>query len=148
MLGTAVPQANGTVIYTANAGASGLDQFLYRVADTDGCQSAETLVRVEICGPPTAVRDNLCLCPGSSTLLDVLANDLPGTCGPTDPSTLYLSSLPPPSSGVSVAVEAGRPGTCWSGFLYLPCGLSSLWSTLRHGNGRVRAGAGLANRAG
>ena len=108
LLGTAIPQANGTVIYTANPGASGLDQFRYRVADTDGCLSAETLVRVEICGPPTAVRDNLCLCPGSSTLLDVLANDLPGTCGPTDPSTLYLSSLPPPNSGISVSVEAGR----------------------------------------
>lgn len=106
--GTTSIQPGGVVLYTANAGAMGADTFRYRVADTDGCLSAETLVRVEICSPPTANRDALCICPGTSLLLDVLANDLPGSCGPADPATLVVLVPPAPGSGVSALVENGR----------------------------------------
>lgn len=108
LFGTAVVQAGGVVLYTANAGAMGADSFRYRVSDTDGCQSAETLVRVEICSPPVANRDALCICPGDTLLLDVLANDLPGSCGPADPQTLAILVPPPSSSGVSAVVQGGR----------------------------------------
>jgi hypothetical protein len=44
--GTAVPQTDGTVIYTPNAGYAGTENFYYTVADSDGAASNSARIRV------------------------------------------------------------------------------------------------------
>ena len=73
--GNAVPNADGTIMYTPNAGFSGTDQFQYTVMDKAGGVSNSAVVTVEVNSPPTAVDDA-----GSTTVdvpvvLNLIAND-------------------------------------------------------------------------
>lgn len=81
-MGTAVPQDNGRVVYTPNAGFVGTDTFSYRMADEEGERSNEAAVTItilEVNDPPTATDDAYVVPDGGllivPTPLGVLAND-------------------------------------------------------------------------
>lgn len=99
---------NGLITYTPNPGYVGADSFTYRVSDQQGCQSALTTVNVTVCSTPSLIRDNACFCPGTNRLINVLANDTAGSCGPIVASTLAIATPPAPGSGVTAVVEAGQ----------------------------------------
>jgi len=106
--GTITPPVNGLITYTPNPGYVGPDSFTYRVTDQQGCQSALTTVNVTVCSTPSLIRDNACFCPGTNRLINVLANDTAGSCGPIVASTLAIATPPAPGSGVTAVVEAGQ----------------------------------------
>ena len=74
--GTAVAQANGTIVYTPNADQSGADVFTYSVADADGGRSTAVNVDVTVAAvndAPVAVDDAATLDEDNDLLVDVLA---------------------------------------------------------------------------
>lgn len=94
--GTAVPQADGTILYTPNGGTTS-DSFTYTVADTQGNASNTATVSITATAsltPPTANNDSYPnLIQGQATILPVLQNDLPGT-SPIDTDTVAIVAAP------------------------------------------------------
>lgn len=86
------------LFYRPDAGFSGEDAFVYTVADRDGDVSNPATVRIEVepVQPPTAVDDIYELSPkkpGTPFKLDVVKNDLPGTCK-LDPKSIEIVDAP------------------------------------------------------
>jgi subtilisin family serine protease len=102
--GTATVNPNGTVHYVPDADYAGPDAFDYTIADstplTDTGSVAVTVSPVN--DPPFAVDETASTPEGTSTLIDVLANDSDIDGGP-----LVIASVGAPSHGTT-AIEAGQ----------------------------------------
>lgn len=95
-----------TLTYVANTGYVGTDSFTFTAADAYSTSSAATVTIVINDPPPVQLGpDSLTISAAGSALVDVLANDAPGTGATLDAATLAISS--PPTKGVAV-VEAGK----------------------------------------
>ncbi len=113
--GTATVNANGTVHYVPDAQYNGPDTFGYTVADptarTDTGSVAVTVTAVN--DPPVAVDDTATTSEGTSTLVNVLANDTDIDGGP-----LVVTAVTSPSHGTAV-IESGQirytPAALYSG---------------------------------
>jgi hypothetical protein len=101
-LGTAVVNPVGTIDYTPNLNASGLDSFTYTVT-VAAVVSNVAIVTVTINDPPTAVNDSATATINVATQINVLAND-------TDPNgqadIVAIANLTQPTpAGASVALN-------------------------------------------
>lgn len=102
--GTAVAGATaGTVVYTPNPGATGLDSFTYVLQDSVGLSNVATVnLNVPFVAPgPTANADNNAMLQNTSKILNVLANDVAGTGTTINPASVVIST--PPAHGRAVA---------------------------------------------
>jgi hypothetical protein len=99
--GTALANANGTVTYTPPTVAA-TATFTYTVRDTLGNISNVGTVTVNVTAPanpiPTANPDTFTVAAGSTTVLNVLANDA-GNGGVLDPASVLIST--PPAAGTA-----------------------------------------------
>ena len=104
--GTAVPQADGTVIYTSNPGFIGTDSFTYAVNDVlgDTSNTATVTVNVTAITPPTAVADTATDEEGVASTISVLTNDVAASV-PLDPTKVIIGTAP--TSGTAVAQADG-----------------------------------------
>ncbi|HEY7315247.1 MAG TPA: Ig-like domain-containing protein [Gemmataceae bacterium] len=95
--GQAIVNADGSITYTATAGFTGTDRFLYTVTDSKGVVSSPTAVSVRV-NAPTAADDWTDTDGTTPVTLDVLAND-------TDPDgnqhllANSVTIVSPPSNG-------------------------------------------------
>jgi len=122
--GTATVLPDGTVRYTPNAGATGIDTFSYEVCDThDACDEAVVTINVGVNNaPPTAVNDTVSTPIDTPTLIDVSVND-------SDPNNdpLNVTQVGVPANGTAVIVDGDvlyTPGTGFTGteqFTYTIC---------------------------
>jgi|GEM_PF-2583537 len=93
------------VLFTPESGFTGLALVNYTINDSDG-NTASAVIGIEVVAPmgvnqaPVALDDSVALVPGSSVLLDVLAND---TDADGDP--LYISNLINAANGVQASIE-------------------------------------------
>lgn len=74
--GTAVVGGFGDVAYTAPAGFSGVDTFIYTVRDFFGAVSNPAIVSVTVLGPPVASPDSASTNKGVPVVIPVLVNDV------------------------------------------------------------------------
>jgi hypothetical protein len=98
---TAIDPASGAITYTPTEGFRGLDSFSCRVADREGLSST-AVVRVEVVPrnyPPVARDDTGNLGDGTSTRIDVLANDSDPD-GDLDRGSLRILMLPAAGTAV------------------------------------------------
>jgi Bacterial Ig domain/Cadherin-like domain len=94
-----------SVSYVANAGFVGNDSFTFTAADAYNASNAATVTIVVIDLPPAVLgADSFSVVAGGTTLVNVLANDVPGS-GTMSATTLAISS--PPTKGIAT-VEAGQ----------------------------------------
>ena len=111
---TTVDPATGAVVYTPNAGFSGVDTFKYQVCDTSTPTPvcATTSVTVTVPNTVTAVDDAVVTPENTAIKISVLANDTITQGGaPLDPASVEV--IVPPSHGT---VEVNPDGTV----LYTP----------------------------
>jgi VCBS repeat-containing protein len=76
--GTAVPQANGTVVYTHNGSETLSDTFTYRVKDNLGLVSNTATVTITVTpvnDAPVAVADAINVAPGGTVEIPLSSND-------------------------------------------------------------------------
>lgn len=99
MNGTAVI-TDSLVLYTPDLDFIGTDTFTYTITDGVVTDTAVVTVTVLPLIAPTAVDDTAETLEGESILIDVLANDLPGSSG--DP---VLDSVGAPMSGTAVITD-------------------------------------------
>jgi subtilisin-like proprotein convertase family protein len=102
-VGTAVPRADGKVIYTSPPGFVGTVTFQYRVSDQFGQPSNIATVTVRVIPfnpPPTAVDDTATTSSGVPVTINLLANDFdpPPTTG-LDTSSVSIFLAPPSAVG-------------------------------------------------
>jgi hypothetical protein len=104
--GTAVPQADGTVIYTSNSGFIGTDTFTYTVKDIlgDVSNTATVTVNVTAITPPTAVDDTATDTEGLPSTISVLSNDVAASVA-LDPTKVLIGTGP--TNGTAVAQSDG-----------------------------------------
>ncbi|MFC1756747.1 Ig-like domain-containing protein [Patescibacteria group bacterium] len=106
--GIAVPNTDGTVVYTPNDGFVGTDIFTYSVCDTEGlCSEVSSEVSVLVLSEEgaslIAVGDLTTIDEGSSAIISVLLNDIY-----TGEGELYLDSiLESPTHGEITINEGG-----------------------------------------
>ncbi len=105
--GTAVPQSDGTIVYTPTAGYSGSDSFTYTVQDSNGEVSSPGTVNITVSARPipTAGTVSDTTMAGSPVSIDVLASDSavsPATLVPAD--VLVVTA---PSHGTAVPQSNG-----------------------------------------
>ena len=93
--GTAVPQADGTVLYTPAVNFHGVDTFDYEVCDDDGeCDTATVTITVNpINDPPVADDDTDTTDEDTTVAVDVLGNDS-DVDGTLDPSSVAITGAP------------------------------------------------------
>lgn len=105
--GTAVPQSNGTVIYTPASGYLGADSFAYTVRDNTGHTSSPATVSltVSVGAPPTANNDSATVGTGQATAINVLANDTPASGQTLVPGSVVVATAP--AHGTAVAQSDG-----------------------------------------
>jgi len=124
--GVAVAPGDGTLAYTPDAGYLGLDSLRYGACDLNGnCDSAWVVLSMDAL-PPLAVNDTLDALPEQPTVLDVLANDVPGD-SPLDPTTVSIVlnpafgtlSVDPVTGEVTYTPDAGFCGV--DAFAYQVC---------------------------
>jgi hypothetical protein len=77
--GSATANPNGSIEYCAAAGCATPQIFQYRVADVDGCWSLPTDVVINVRPSPVALDDTAEVDGDAPVVIDVLANDSPGT---------------------------------------------------------------------
>lgn len=117
-LGTAVLNADGTVTYTPNPNANGLDSFTYIVtAGTVATNRANVSINITpVNDPPVAVNDTLSTFVNQATTLDLLANDTDPD-GQTDLVAVAGLTAPTPAgaavtaAGATATFSASQPGT-------------------------------------
>lgn len=105
--GTAVVDTNGTITYAPSAGFIGTDQFNYAFSDWDGF-TAGALVTVEVVPgnrPPVANPDTFDVILGTSTELDLLAND---SDPDGDPIAIIASSPRTLEGGTTEVIDGGQ----------------------------------------
>lgn len=96
--GTAVVQANNTILYTPATGYTGSDSFVYRYTNAYGSTANGTVsISVNPIIQPVAANDNVTLVRNSNVAINVLSNDTPGSGTVT--SVAVLSN---PSNGTAV----------------------------------------------
>jgi RHS repeat-associated protein len=94
-----------SVTYTASAAFVGTDTFTFTAADPYSTSNTATVTIVVKDLPPVVLgADSLSVVAGGTTLVNVLANDVPGT-GTMSAATLAISS--PPTKGVA-AIESSQ----------------------------------------
>ncbi|MCA8979941.1 MAG: tandem-95 repeat protein [Planctomycetes bacterium] len=111
--GTAVPDAQGRVLYTPNPGFCGADSFRYRL-DDGTCESDLALVSIDVTplnDDPVAQDDAAGVSEGSTVLIAILANDFDpdelGGCGALlDHSSVEV--LTQPTLGGFQVLENGK----------------------------------------
>jgi hypothetical protein len=105
--GTAVPQANGQILYTPTTGYIGTDSFTYTVADTDGRISNAATVSINVVNapPPTAVADTANDLLNQPVTISVLANDTDPAGATITPSSVTVGVAP--AHGTAVAQANG-----------------------------------------
>lgn len=109
--------ADGTVTYTPNPGFSGDDLFVYEVCDAGGrCDSATVSVSVSVAQPPVASDDSASPAVDAPVVIQVLANDVPGTA-PLDPSSLTVTAGPSNGSADTSAGDGTVAYTPTAGFV-------------------------------
>ena len=94
--------AAGGVTYVPAAGFAGIDRFTYTIGDGRGGSAAATVTVTVTAAPntpPTAVDDAATAAPGTSTTIDVLAND-----SDADGDALTIAAVTPATGG-SVAIS-------------------------------------------
>ena len=132
--GSAVPQGDGTVLYTPNTGYSGPDTFTYTVRDNEGASSNAATVTMTVGVvnvTPRAYNDSADTVVNLPVTINVLANDTDSD-GTIDPAscTLVLS----PSNGTAAVQPNGT-------FLYSPnpgySGKDTFTYTVRDNGGMV-----------
>ncbi|MFC7229663.1 Ig-like domain-containing protein [Salinirubellus salinus] len=106
-----VNETTGAVTYTHDGSTAATDSFTYTVDDDDGATSDEATVSIDVTGietsePPTASDDAVALYPGTTVVVDVLANDADPD-GTLDQSSLDIVERP--SNGtLQVLGNSGR----------------------------------------
>jgi hypothetical protein len=105
--GTAIPQSDGSILYTPTTGYSGSDTFTYTVEDTNGETSAPGTVNIAINlpTPPVAGTVTGTAVAGVPVSLDVLSTDsatAPATLVPAD-----VKVVTGPSHGTAIAQPDG-----------------------------------------
>jgi hypothetical protein len=102
--GTAVAQADGTIIYTPNAGFTGTDTFTYTESDSNDETSAAGAVTVTVSTPtpPTIITNPLDVTTtaGAPLTIDVLS-DVQVQSAPLAPSTVTVVTAPTNGSAVT-----------------------------------------------
>ncbi|WP_425411106.1 Ig-like domain-containing protein [Hyphococcus sp.] len=95
--GTVTFMADGTVVYTSNAGFTGADAFTYTIDDGNGGTATANVTVTVDNETPTAVADSAGTLPDTQTTVDVLAND-------TDPNgdPLTVTGVAQPANGTVV----------------------------------------------
>ncbi len=104
--GTAVPQADGTIIYTPTPGYTGSDSFNYTVADTfgDTSNAARVSLTVTAAVPPVANPVVAPVLSGQTGSIDVLSGVVSGS--PLVPSSVTIVGAPA-DGAVSVNTSTG-----------------------------------------
>ncbi len=104
--GTAVAQADGTILYTPSTGYVGGDSFTYTVADNLGDTSNASAVSLTVTlpVPPVAVADIASNVEGGPTSISVLANDT-SQSAVLDPTKVVIGAAP--SHGTAVPQADG-----------------------------------------
>jgi hypothetical protein len=104
--GTAVPQSDGSILYTPATNYSGSDNFTYTVQDINGTVSAPGTVTITITPPtpPTAGPVTASTTASAPVTINVLASDS-ATAGALNPGSVTVAS--PPTHGSAVAQADG-----------------------------------------
>ena len=107
--GTALVAADGTFVYTPNAGFTGLDTFTYEQSDGTLATAATVTVVVFASGAtaPVAIDDSVTTAEDTPVLIDVVANDV-------DPDGSSLTTM------LLVAPVHGTVSPTPGGYLYTP----------------------------
>src|SRR5262249_51856680 len=95
--------ANGSFVYTPNAGFSGSDSFSYTVSDGHGGTATATVHSTvgAVNDPPVAIADGTAFVEGDDYVLDAVGNDLD-----SDGDTLVVIDVTQPAEGL-VSFEGG-----------------------------------------
>jgi len=102
--GSATVAANGTVIYTPDAGFFGRDSFVYTISDGSATASATVVVNVLFVNVGPGVNDDqLSLDEGTGDVFDLLANDTDN-----DGDVLTILSVSTPSNGTATLLDNGN----------------------------------------
>lgn len=104
------PCSGCRVRYTPNAPFTGVDSFVYRVMDNDGCWSDPATVMVTVLASPTAVNDQGFSCQGDPVTIDVLAND-GDVDGTIDCGSIVITTQPTGGS-VVISPSCNGPEPC------------------------------------
>ncbi|MEO6689542.1 MAG: Ig-like domain-containing protein [Dokdonella sp.] len=132
--GTAVISGN-VVVYTPQAGFSGIDRFAYTISDGRG-GSASAFVTVVISAapnqPPTAANDAVITPANTAVTMNVLAND-----SDPDGDPLSIIGVTQPANGTAVVTPNGITYTPNSGFL----GFDQFTYTISDGRGGTATAA-------
>jgi hypothetical protein len=102
--GTVEINADNTISYVADTGFTGIDDFIYRVSD--GSLNDAALVTVNVFAAnhdPIAVDDEAAGIPGSTVVVDVLAND-----SDPDGDPLTITDVTTPYYGDTVIEDGGQ----------------------------------------
>jgi Big-like domain-containing protein len=98
------------VRYTPNGGFTGVDSFMYRVMDDDGCWSDPATAMVTVLANPSAGDDQGFSCQGDPVTIDVLAND-GDSDGTLDCSSIMITTQPTGGS-VQISANCNGPEPC------------------------------------
>ncbi|MFK8028979.1 MAG: Ig-like domain-containing protein [Gammaproteobacteria bacterium] len=106
----AIDFVTGAIVYSPTPGFAGIDRLTYRVADSEGVLSTDTLVSVRVLpagtmasSPPTTINDLVSVLEDSDTRIEVLANDTDAD-GDIDVASVQL--LTAPANGIVSAPDA------------------------------------------
>jgi hypothetical protein len=104
--GTAVPQSNGSILYTPTTGYTGTDSFTYTVEDTNSETSAPGTVNITVSAPtpPTAGAVSDSTTAGAPVTINVLSSDT-ATSGTLVPGSVAIVTAP--TNGTAVAQADG-----------------------------------------
>ncbi|WP_345245640.1 Ig-like domain-containing protein, partial [Nibrella saemangeumensis] len=109
--GLAVINANGTITYTANAGFTGTDSYVYRICyDTEPTLCDTALVRITVVPPPppVATLDQVTGTLGQPTTVTIFANDLGGNGEPASLTNVTVPTIvDQPNNGTVVVNSDG-----------------------------------------
>ncbi|WP_345271553.1 beta strand repeat-containing protein, partial [Nibrella viscosa] len=100
--GSAVPQGNGTILYTPAAGYSGPDSYTYTICSiTEPNLCATTTVSLQVIGAISAVPDASTTAQGTSVTTVVLSNDVVNS-QPASATNVTVSVTTQPAHGTAV----------------------------------------------
>jgi hypothetical protein len=94
--GTAIPNTNGTVLYTPTNGYLGSDSFSYTVADQDGRVSNAATVSITVVPPPPPVAGDVSSTTvrGTSDTISVLGSDTTTSPAVLVPTSVTVTTAP------------------------------------------------------
>lgn len=98
------------VRYTPSPRFIGVDSFVYRVMDNDGCWSDPEMVTITVLASPIALDDLGFSCQGDPAIIDVLANDHDPD-GSIDCGTIVITTQPTGGS-VQISPNCTGPEPC------------------------------------